>query len=92
MAYTMTLLMCPMTAWLPTTSVPTKDNYRYPVHMYFQAKTEQNPKAPYFSEDKRNWHISSSSHMCLQHRCPKKGNSFPPPRFLVSPPNLPTVL
>lgn len=43
-----------------------------------QTKPNQTPKHPTsLKTNKRNWHISSSSHMCLQHGCPKKGNLFP---------------
>lgn len=36
-AFTMTLLICPI-AWLPRTSVPTQYDFRYAFHIYFQAK------------------------------------------------------
>ena len=94
MADTMTLLICPTRAWLPKTSVPTQYNCncRYEFKIYFQAKKKKKKAPPpslCFKTNKSNWHIFSTC--ACSSGALKKETCFPPPRFLVSPPSLPTA-
>lgn len=91
MAYTMTFLICPILAWLPATSLPTQYNVRCAFHVYLPP-TKGTPLLFVSRQTEVTGIFLSPTTCACSTGALKKETCFPPPRFLVSPPSLPTLL
>lgn len=93
-ADTMTFLSCPILAWLPATSLPTQYNFRCAFHVYLPPPHRpQGTPLLFVSRQTKVTGIFLSPTTCAcSTGALKKETCFPPPRFLVSPPSLPTLL